>query len=164
MHISLIHLIPNKLRYDIDEQFSHIIQFTPNLRYTLWPQVTKYVRFQLRDNPQREFITQAIYQYLAHHHCVISTCLIGYSFSYINHSNSQVTSNTAAYWYLKSGISMVYHNQSMEKMDWLLVKNQKLWSDICRAFLCHEYRHYKSEDDVVVFAEKFVTFYDKKTA
>jgi hypothetical protein len=52
----------------------------------------------------------------------------------------------------------------MEKLDWLLVKNQKLWSDICRAFLCHEYRHYESEDDVVVFAEKFVTFYDKKTA
>lgn len=164
MHISLIHLIPNKLRYDIDEQFSHIIQFTPNLRYTLWPLMTKYVRFQLRDNPQRQLITQAIYQYLAHHHCINSTCLTGYSFSYINHLNGQVASNSAAYWYLKSGISMVYHNQSMEKMDWLLGRNRTLWSDICRAFLCYEYRHYESDDDVVVFAENFVTFYDKKTA
>lgn len=164
MHISLIHLIPNKLRNDIDEQFSHVIQFTPQLRYTLWPILTKYVRFQLPNNPQRQLIMQAIYQYLAHHHCVISTCLIGHSFSYINHSYSQVTSNTAAYWYLKSGISMVYHNQSMEKMDWLLDMNKILWSDICRAFLCHEYRHYESEDDVVAFAESFVTFYDKKTA
>lgn len=164
MHISLIHLIPSKLRYDIDEQFSHVIQFTPSLRYTLWPQVTKYVSFQLRDNPQRQLITQAIYQYLAHHHCVISTCLIGYSFSHVNQLNEQVVSNTAAYWYLKSGISIVYHNQSMEKMDWLLDRNQTLWSDICRAFLCYEYRHYESEDDVVIFAEKFVTFYDKKTA
>ena len=164
MHISLIHLIPNKLRRDIDEQFINIIQFTPKTRYTLLPQMNKFLIFQLSDNPQQQMISQACYQYLAHHHCIISTCLAGYSFSYINHLNGQVTSNTAAYWYLKSGISMVYHNQSMEKMDWLLNTNKTLWSDICRAFLCHEYRHYESEDDVVVFAEKFVTFYDKKTA
>lgn len=155
MHISLIHLLPNPLREEIDNQFSNIVQYHPKLRFTLWPRLNKAIRFQLLKHPHKELILQACYQYLAHHHCIISTALCGYSFSNLHSNSSPVISNSAAYFYLVGSMSQVKHNQDIGEVGWLLKTNAELWSDICGVFLIYEYRYQESKPDVVSFAEQF---------
>ena len=155
MHISLIHLIPKVLRKSIDNEFQHVIQFKSELRYTIWPRLNKGVLFHLSDHPDKELIIQATYQYLAHHHCLISTALCGYSFSAIHVNHSPIISNSAAYWYLTSAMSLIHHNSNIGEIDWLLKDKRELWSDICGVFLAYEYRYCESKGDVVSFAEKF---------
>lgn len=168
MHISLIHLIPDALRKKIDEEFQHVIQFKSELRYTVWPRLHKGILYYLSGHPEKELILQACYQYLAHHHCIISIALSGYSFSAIHVNRSPIVSNSAAYWYLKSAISLIHHNPKTGKIDWLLKDQKELWSDICGVFLAYEYRYAESEADIVNFAEKFapmkkVKNYQRKT-
>ena len=163
MHISLIHLIPSSLREEIDNQFSYIIQYHSKLRFTLWPRLNKGIRFQLRDHPQKDLILQACYQYLAHHHCIISSALCGYSFSAIHVNHGPVISNSASYWYLSSAISLIHHNSNIGEIDWLLKDKYEMWSDICGVFLVYENRYCESETDVVNFAEKFAPMDKIKT-
>jgi hypothetical protein len=155
MHISLIHLIPSSLRGEIDKQFSFIVQYHSELRFTLWPRLNKGIRFLLKEHPHKELILQACYQYLAHHHCIISAVICGYSFSSIHSNSSPIISNSASYWYLTSGMSQIKHNQSIGEIDWLLSTNMELWKDICGVYLIYEYRYQESKNDVVKFAEKF---------
>jgi hypothetical protein len=155
MHISLIHLIPEVLRQSIDDEFQHIIQFKSELRYTIWPRLNKGVLFHLSEHPEKELVLQATYQYLAHHHCLISTALCGYSFSAIHVNHSPIVSNSAAYWYLTSAMSLIHNNANIGEIDWLLKNRGELLSDICGVFLAYEYRYCESKDDVVSFAEKF---------
>jgi hypothetical protein len=155
MHISLIHLIPDVLRQRIDEEFQYIVQFKSELRYTVWPRLHKGVLYYLSDNPEKELILQACYQYLAHHHCIISTSLCGYSFSAIHINHGPIISNSASYWYLKSAISLIHHNPKIGDIDWLVKDKNELWSDICGVFLAYEYRYAESEAEIVNFAEKF---------
>lgn len=155
MHISLIHLIPSSLREEIDKQFSYIVQYHSELRFTLWPRLNKEIRILLRDHPHNQLILQACYQYLAHHHCILSTVLCGYSFSNLHSHSSPIISNSLSYWYLTNGMSQIKHNQSIGEIDWLLSTNIKLWEDICGVFLIYEYRYQESKTDIVEFAEKF---------
>lgn len=155
MHISLIHLLPSPLRQEIDNQFSHIIQYHSKLRFTLWPRLSKGIRFHLQDHPQKDLILQACYQYLSHHHCIISTALCGYSFSSLHINSSPVISNSAAYFYLMGSMSQIKHNQDIGEINWLLKTNAELWSDICGVFLIYEYRYQESKPDVISFAEQF---------
>lgn len=155
MHISLIHLIPEVLRQSIDDEFQHIIQFKSELRYTIWPRLNKGILFHLSEHPEKELIIQATYQYLAHHHCLISTALCGYSFSATHVNHNPIISNSAAYWYLTSAMSLIHHNPHIGEIDWLLKDKYELWSDICGVFLSYEYRYQESKADVVTFAERF---------
>jgi len=155
MHISLIHLIPKVLRQCIDEEFQHIVQFKSELRFTLWPRLNKGIMHYLNDHPEKELILQACYQYLAHHHCIISTSLCGYSFSEIHINHGPIISNSASYCYLTSAISLIHHNPNIGEVDWLLKNKSKLWCDICGVFLVYEYRYGESMADVVSFAEQF---------
>ena len=50
MHISLIHLIPEVLRQNIDDEFQHVIQFKSELRYTIWPRLNKGILFHLSES------------------------------------------------------------------------------------------------------------------
>lgn len=157
MHISLIHLIPSSLRKEIDCQFSYIVQYYSESRFTLWPRLHKGIRFQLDRHPQSDIILQACYQYLAHHQCIIATALCGYSFSGLHINSSPVISNSAAYFYLIGSMSQIKHNQDIGEVDWLLKANAKLWSDICGVFLIYESQYQKSRRDIVSFAEKFAS-------
>ena len=163
MHISLIHLIPDVLRQIIDEEFQYIVQFKSELRYTIWPRLHKNIRFHLTDNPEKDLILQAIYQYLAHHHCIISIALSGYYFSAIHVNHSPVISNSAAYWYLKSAISLIHHNPKIGAINWLIKNRSELWSDICGVFLVYENRYAESKADSVIFAERFAPMQKVKT-
>ena len=169
MHISLIHLIPEALRQSIDDEFQHIIQFKSELRYTIWPRLNKGVLFHLSEHPEKDLIIQATYQYLSHHHCIISSALCGYSFSAIHVNHGPVISNSASYWYLKSAISLIQHNPDIGEVSWLIKDKEALWSDICGVFLTYEYRYRESKPEVVEFAEQFspmqkVETYWKKNA
>lgn len=155
MHISLIHLIPKALRQHIDEEFQHVVQFKSELRFTLWPSLHKGILYYLNSHPEKELILQACYQYLAHHHCIISTSLCGYSFSAIHINHGPIVSNSASYWYLTSAISLIHHNPNIGDVDWLLKDKSKLWRDMCGVFLVYEYRYRESMADVVSFAEQF---------
>jgi len=155
MHISLIHLIPDALRQRIDEEYQYVIQFKSELRFTVWPRLRKGIFHYLSDNSEKELIIQATYQYLSHHHCIISTALCGYSFSAIHVNHGPVISNSASYWYLKSALSLIHHNSNIGEIDWLLKDKREMWSDICGVFLAYEYRYCESKGEVVSFAEKF---------
>ncbi|MGB2739722.1 MAG: hypothetical protein WBC60_04105 [Cognaticolwellia sp.] len=159
MHLSLIHNIPDDLRKHIDDHYERIIQFYPAKRLTMWPRLRVLI-----ENHECQLITQSSLQYLTHHHCIISRCLLGYSLSQANLSYGPVISNDLAEHYLDTGIGLVKEFKNEIDLSWLLESRFELWKEVCRVFLCHAYRTDNSTDNSIIFAEKFVDFTSQKIA
>jgi hypothetical protein len=159
MHLSLIHNIPGDLRKQIDDHYAITIQYYPRKRLSMWPRIRVLI-----ENHECQLITQSSLQYLTFHECVISRCLFGYTLSQGNRLHGPIVSNNLAYYYLETGIKLVKKFETEVDFSWLLKTRNDLWQQICCIYLNHAYQSDSSCKDTVMFAEKFVTFYDKKTA
>jgi hypothetical protein len=136
MPISIIGALPNQLREQAD------IAFEASLKKEINDRNFIYLKSNLKRLGLKFPLTieqQALFQYLAHHGCVISCAMLGFSLSKFNKLSGPILCEEAAFEYLFLAYESIWIHINEKRYSYNIgyLSKQSYYPNMCSALLKH---------------------------